>query len=95
MIEPSEVATVPSTPDPAIMTLVASAVRSVLLLLGGLGIYHGAASDSLVFLISSAVMAIGAALWGIYQKIHAKEADHIGNVMSAKLGTPRQPVSVP
>jgi hypothetical protein len=95
MIEPNEVATVPSTPNPAILTLVEDLVRSVLLLLAGFGVYHGTTSDSLVFLVSSAVVAIGTALWGIYQKIHAKQVDHAGNVLSARLQKPVQPVSVP
>jgi hypothetical protein len=83
--------TIPSTPDPALMTLVESAVRSILLLLSGLGVYHGVASDSLVFLISSAVIAIGTALWGIYAKYRDKRADHAGNVLSARLQKPVQP----
>lgn len=85
------ITTVPSTPDPAIVTLVAALVRHLMTVLATLGVIQGVASDSSIMLVASALVGIAMAGWSIYQKIRAKEKDHEGNVLSAQAGKPVQP----
>ena len=77
----------PSTPDPSLRVLVETAVRSVLLLLGSIGLWHGAASDSLISLIAGAVIAVGSLVWSLVEKYQAAHRDHVGSVESARTGT--------
>lgn len=86
------VPTEPSSPTPATVTLVASIIRSILLLLSGFGLAWGSAiSDSQIMVLASAVVALGMGIWSLVQKFSAKHADHVGSTISAARGIPLQP----
>jgi hypothetical protein len=82
---------VPSTPDPAVETLVAALIRHILTILATLGVVHGTISDSTISIIAGAVVGIGMVVWSLYQKFAAKRADHTGSVISARAGVAVQP----
>ena len=75
-----------SSPDPDLVTLVATLIRAILQLAAGLGIAVGAQSDSMITIIASAIVAIGTIVWSIVQKYRATQRDHAGSVASAAKG---------
>lgn len=80
---PPVLPTAPSSPDPDTVTLVCAVIRALLQLASGLGLAVGTYSDSTVTLIASAIVAIGTVAWSLYQKIRAKQKDHLGSVATA------------
>ncbi len=84
---------VPSTPDPQIQTLVYTAIRSVLTILGTFGATWGATVSGAQWeIVSGAVAILISVGWSQWQKIQAARANHAGNVASATVGAPVQPV---
>jgi hypothetical protein len=82
----------PSSPDPQIVTLVASLIRHVLTALAGAGIIASVTvSDSSLMLISSAIVGAGTVAWSLWQKLQAARHDHAGSVASAAGGVAVQP----
>lgn len=81
---------VPSTPDPEIVTLVAALIRDVLTIGATLGVVHGVYSDSVISIIAGAIVGVGSIVWSLYQKYSAKRRDHEGSVLSAARGVALQ-----
>lgn len=85
-------AVTPSTPTPDTTTLVGSVVRSVLLLLSGLGLYHGTMPDaSTLSLIASVAVGLGSAGWSLWTKFREAAHTHDTAVASAVEGAAVQP----
>ncbi len=86
--------TIPSTPDPQIQTLVYTAIRAVLQILGTFGITWGATVSGAQWeMIAGALAVLIGIGWSFWQKIQAARANHAGNVASATVGAPVQPVT--
>jgi hypothetical protein len=79
---------VASTPDPATVTLVASVVRSLLIIAGTLGLYHGAVSDSVATIIAGAIVVLAAAAWSLWQKFSEAKRTHAAAVRSSRMARP-------
>jgi ABC-type nickel/cobalt efflux system permease component RcnA len=86
---------VPSTPDLATTTIVATIVRSILLLLAGAGVVSAqtfldsSASASIITTVASALVGIGTGCWALYERSLAKKMAHAGAVESADVGQAR------
>ena len=86
---------VPSTPDLATTTIVATIVRSVLLLLAGAGVVSAqtfldsSASASIITTVASALVGIGTGCWALYERSQAKKMAHAGAVESAIVRAPQ------
>jgi len=78
----------PSTPDPAITSLVFTLIRTVLAFLSGLGVVVGSYSDSSLMIIAGAVVTAATAAWGLWDKIRAARANHRNSVASVIAGKP-------
>lgn len=80
---------VPSTPDPEMQTLVLTAIRAVLTILGTFGITWGASVSQAAWqIVAGAVVLLGGVAWSFWQKFHQARLDHLGSVQSAMAGTP-------
>jgi hypothetical protein len=85
-------AVVPSSPDPATVTLVAALLRHILTLLSGAGFLGGLViNDGALLTIASSLVGFAMIAWSLYQKFQAKSKDHAGSVMSADLHRPVEP----
>jgi hypothetical protein len=85
-------AVVPSSPDPATVTLVAALLRHLLTLLSGVGFLGGLViNDGMLLTIASSLVGIATIAWSLFEKFQAKRKDHAGSVMSADLHRPVQP----
>jgi hypothetical protein len=77
-----------STPDPAMVTLVAALIRHLLTIASGAGFAVGVHSDSTIAMAASGIVGAAAVGWSIVQKIRAARADHAGSVRSAQIAQP-------
>lgn len=90
----STVTTVPSTPNPSLQAIVYSLLRSILMLMGALGIGVGAnISDGTLMVVAGAIVAVGTAAWSLYDKVQAARKTHAAAVRSAVVAQPVQPAS--
>ncbi len=86
--------TIPSTPDPQIQTLVYTAIRAVVTILGTFGCTWGATVSGAQWEIIAGSLAILVSFgFSVYQKFQAAWHNHAGNVASATVGAPVQPVT--
>lgn len=85
--------TVPSTPSPATVVLVASLIRDALKLAAGAGLAVGVYSDSTVTMVASALVGGASVAWALWQKFEAARAAHSAAVASAVAGRPVKPAS--
>ncbi len=84
---------VPSTPDPQIQTLVYTAIRAFMTILGTFGCTWGATVSGAQWEIIAGALAILVSFgFSVYQKFQASWHNHAGNVASAKVGAAVQPV---
>jgi len=84
--------TTPSTPDPAVVTLVASLLRHILTALAGAGFLGGLAiNDGMLMTAASSLVGIATIGWALYDKVVTQRRDHLGSVLSAKSGVAVQP----
>jgi hypothetical protein len=85
----------PSSPDPALTVLVYDALRALFLVASGIagfwGVHLQDPGVAALTILSSALVALGMAIWSLVEWIKAKRRDHLGSVMSARLGRPVQP----
>lgn len=87
---------VPSTPDPATVTLVMALIRSILQLLGGIGVGVGLVlSDAQLMLISGALVAAFTAGWSLYQKFAAARREDMIARINASAPPAMPPVQPP
>ncbi len=85
---------VPSTPDPQIQTLVYTAIRAALQILGTFGVTWGLTVSAAQWQIVSGALAVLIGLgWAFWQKIQAARAAHAAALLSASVGAPVQPVA--
>lgn len=83
----------PSTPDPALVTLVAALIRHALTLLSGAGILGGLViNDGALLTIAGSLVGLATVGWSIYQKVAAKKADHLASLLSARTGVAVSPI---
>lgn len=85
--------TVPSTPDPAIATLLATLLRYLLTAASAAGIYHGAIGDSTLSIIAGALVGAGTAAWAIWERFRIAQHTHEVAKASAVAGIPVQPTA--
>jgi hypothetical protein len=86
----------PSTPDPALVTLVMALIRSILQLFSGIGIGVGLVlSDAQLMLISGAIITIVTLTWSIYQKIAAARREDMIARINASAPPAAPPVQPP
>ena len=87
-------ATVPSTPAPTLQALVFSLLRSILMLLGALGVGIGAnISDGTLMVVAGAIVAVGTAVWDLIEKYQTAHNTHATAIASAAAQAPVQPKS--
>jgi hypothetical protein len=80
---------VPSTPDVSIQTLVYTALRALLTILGTFGVSVSALSDaSVLWGVAGGLSVLGSVILSFYQKFQAAHADHANSVASANAGRP-------
>ncbi len=86
--------TIPSTPDPQIQTLVYTAIRAGLQILGTFGVTWGLTVSAAQWeIVAGAIAVLIGTGWSFWQKIQAARAAHASNVASATVGAPVQPVA--
>lgn len=79
--------TAPSTPNPETITLIMTAIRAVIMILGAFGITWGAKVDQATWEVVAGGLAILIGLaWSLIQKFQQARLDHAGNVASARGG---------
>jgi hypothetical protein len=82
--------TIPSTPNPQLVTYTAAIIRSILQAIGGGMTLFGLTcsfcnpSEAAILGLAGPLVILGTVAWSIYQKIRAAQRDHAGNVASAK-----------
>lgn len=84
---------VPSTPDPDLQTLVYTAIRAALTILGAIGISTPAwaSNPSALWAVAGAVALLVSVGFSFYQKFQAARAAHAAAVASAASGKPLKP----
>lgn len=83
----------PSTPSPTTIALVLSLLRSVLMLASSLGIYHGAVDDAALTMWASVIVAIGTAIWSLWDKFQVAHKQHAVALASSVAGVPVVPTT--
>jgi ABC-type dipeptide/oligopeptide/nickel transport system permease component len=87
--------TVPSNPNPEMLVLVGTIVRTVVGVAGGFGMAwaKGVTGDQITQIVSALAILVPL-IWGPLQKVMAARREHQIAVMSAKGGKAVQPASV-
>lgn len=77
--------TVDTTPNPTLTSLLFSLLRAGLVAGSTLGIWHGASvPDGTLMMLASALVALGSAAWGIWDKVQAARKVHDSAMLSAE-----------